>query len=142
MATISGMNGRADAAEVDRVDRQWREEIRPALLRLLNGHPDPAVRDAADFFNTRLVGAMVLMHRRPGDPEMPDKEHVDNKTLDTFTIHLVHDGLTKLRRAAYHAPFRVHRPEPEWEGVPIGNSEGLPEDIMGRIEERGEHYEG
>jgi len=24
---------------------------------------------------------------------------------------------TAPRRAAYHAPFRVHRPEPDWEGV-------------------------
>jgi hypothetical protein len=38
---------------------------------------------------------------------------------------VIHDGLKKLRRAAYGAPFRVHRPEPDWEGVSIGNSEGL-----------------
>jgi hypothetical protein len=39
-------------------------------------------------------------------------------------------------------PFRIHRPEPDWDGVPVGNSEGLPGDILKRIEERGEHYQG
>ena len=43
---------------------------------------------------------------------------------------------------ALRAPFRVHRPEPDWEGVSIGHSEGLPGDILRRIKERGEHYEG
>ena len=84
---------------------------------------------------------MVLMHRRSTDEERPDKRHVENKEVDNLTIQLVHDGLKKLRRAAYHAPFRIHRPQPEWEGVPIGNSEGLPDEILARIKERDEHYE-
>jgi hypothetical protein len=57
-------------------------------------------------------------------------------------MQLIHDGFKSLRRAAYHAPFRIHRPEPTYEAVIIGNSEGLPGDILRRMKERGEHYEG
>lgn len=74
-----------------------------------------------------------MLHRPPN--EKRDEEN-------SLATQLIHDGFNKLRRAAYHAPFRVHRPEPDWEGVPIGNTEGLPGDILGRIKERGKHYEG
>ena len=142
MAAIQGMNNGAEKETVDRLDRQWRDEIRPALLMLINGHPDPNVRESADFFNTRLIGAMLLVHRRPDDEAHPDETPAERREVDGLTIQLMHDGLARLRRAAYHAPFRVHRPEPDWEGIPIGNSEGLPDDILKRIKERGEHYQG
>lgn len=139
---ISGMSGGADEADVNRIDREWRAEIIPTLLPLINGHPDPAVRDAADYLNTRLVSVMLIAHRRPDDPRHPDDDEIQTPEVDRFTVHLIHDGLTRLRRAAYHAPFRVHRPEADWDGVPIGNSEGMPHDILARMKERAEHYEG
>lgn len=45
----------------------------------------------------------------------------------TTAIQLAHNGLTELRRAAYHAPFRVERPEPEYDG--IGVVEPLPSQL-------------
>ena len=41
MTPIPGMNGRAEDEAVDSTDQQWRDEIRPAPLPLINGHPDP-----------------------------------------------------------------------------------------------------
>jgi hypothetical protein len=121
--------------ERERIDREWRSEIIPTLLPLVNGHPDPDVREAADLFEKRLVGAFVITNR-------PPKVNERQEEANQLAIQLIHDGLTKLRRAAYHAPFRVHRPEPDWEGAPTGNEEGLPHDILKRMKERGEHYEG
>lgn len=143
MQTIFGMNGGAKPDTVKKLDKQWRGKIRKALRQLIIGHPDPNVRDAADYFDARLVGAMVLVHRKPDDPEMPVKEgDPDKEQVDTFTMQLVDQGLIELRRAAYHAPFRVHRPDPDWDGIPIGNSEGMPKDILKLIEERGENWKG
>jgi hypothetical protein len=45
----------------------------------------------------------------------------------TTAIQLAHKGLTQLRRAAYHAPFRLDRPEPEYDG--IGVVERLPSQL-------------
>ena len=72
----------------------------------------------------------------------PPTVNKDQKEENSLAIKLIHDGLTKLRRAAYHAPFRVHRSEPDWDGVPTGNKEGMAHDILARMKERGEHYEG
>lgn len=143
MHVIFGMSGNPKPDAVEKLDEQWRGKIRKALTKLINGHPDPAVRDAADYFDARLVGAMVLIHRRPDDFEPPAKEgNPDKNQVDSFTLRLVDQGLYNLLRAAYHAPFRVNRPEPEWDGIRIGNSEGMPSDILKLIEERGEHYQG
>jgi hypothetical protein len=128
-------DGDFDEEDGKRIEREWRKEIIPTLLPLINGHPDPDVREAADFLNKRFLGAIMIIHRPPPTTKTREEEN-------QVAIKLIHEGLVKLRRAAYHAPFRVHRPEPEWEGVPIGNTEGLPHDILKRIKERGEHYEG
>jgi hypothetical protein len=119
----------------EQIEREYRNEIHPALMRLINGHPDPEVRDAADFLAKRLWGAIMIIHRPPPRSETREEEN-------QVAIQLIHNGVTALRRAAYHAPFRVHRPEPDWDGVPVGNAEGLPSEILKRMKERGEHYEG
>ena len=82
----------------------------------------------------RLPGSVAEVQASPPGPEIGAFFDLDGTlvagftgvllTQDTFrprnrglAIDLIHDGLKKLRRAAYHAPFRVHRPEPDWEGV-------------------------
>ena len=45
-------------------------------------------------------------------------ESCDGKNATT-AIQLGHSGLTELRRVAYHAPFRVDRPEPEYDGIGV-----------------------
>lgn len=126
-----------DFSEEDgkRIESEFRSEIQPMLMQLINGHPDPAVREAADFLNKRLWGAIMIIHRPPPSSETREQEN-------DVAIQLIHNGVTDLRRAAYHAPFRVHRPEPDWDGVPVGNTEGLPGDILKRMKERGEHWKG
>lgn len=116
-------------------EEEWRRTINPKLLILINGHPDPDVREAADVLDKRSFAPIVMFHRPPG---LNEKEHEVNK----LAIKLIHDGLKELRRAAYHAPFRVHRPEPDWDGAPTGNEEGMAHDILARMKERGEHYQG
>ena len=116
-------------------EERWRNEIHPRLSILITGHPDPDVREAADVLDKRSFHPIVVFHR-PGKPS--EKRQEEN----SLSIKLIHDGLTDLRRAAYHAPFRVHRPEPDWDGVPTGNQEGLPGDILAKMEERGEHWKG
>ncbi|WP_166904380.1 hypothetical protein [Mycobacterium sp. DL440] len=83
-------------------------DIQPKLNILAFGHPDPDVRRAADIFSRRLQGVVfyhdvIHARRREG-------EHA------TTAIQLAHRGLTELRRAAYHAPFQVERPQPEYDG--------------------------
>lgn len=112
-------------------ERRWRDTIHPRLSILINGHPDPEVREAADVLDKRSFEPMIMMHGTPKGDE-----------VNGLAIQLIHDGLTRLRRAAYHAPYRVHRPEPDWDGVPTGNAEGLPGDILKRMQERGEHWQG
>lgn len=118
---------------------RWRDTIHPRLSVLINGHPDPDVREAADVLDKRSFAPMMLFSRDRSSGEPPSENRQDENQL---AIHLIHDGLTTLRRAAYLAPFRVHRPEPDWDGVPTGNQEGLPGDILRRIKERGEHWQG
>lgn len=117
------------AAKIAEAD--WRNKIHPRLSVLINGHPDPDVREAADVLNKRSFEPMMILNATPRSDE-----------VNGLAIDLIHRGLTELRRAAYHAPFRVHRPDPEWDGVPTGNAEGLPKDILKQIKERGEHWQG
>ncbi|WP_131812766.1 MULTISPECIES: hypothetical protein [Mycolicibacter] len=112
-------------------EARWRDTINPRLAVLFNGHPDPDVREAADVLAKRSFEPMMMMHGTPKGDE-----------VNSLAIKLIDDGLTALRRAAYYAPFRVHRPEPEWDGVPTGHAEGLPGDILKRMQERGEHWQG
>lgn len=118
-----------DASEVDRgpdplerpeaeLDAEWRREIRSKLLNLVHGHPDPDVREAADFLSSRLYGAIFYMA-----PERAAREGGEESRI---AVRRVHDGITNLARAIYHAPFRVERPTPTYEGLPIGNSEPMP----------------
>jgi hypothetical protein len=130
MQTIRGMDGPVAEDDFKRLFEQWHKEIRPAMMTLINGHPDPDVREAADILDKRLTGAFVIMDR-PSDSPMRDEE------VEGFSIQLIHDGVTRLRRAVYHAPFRVTRPDPDWDGVPTGNKEGMPGDILKRIEDVG-----
>lgn len=116
-------------------ESRWRDAIHPRLSILINGHPDPDVREAADILDKRSFDPILMFNNGRTPDEKWREEH-------GLAIQLIHDGLTELRRAAYHAPFRVHRPEPDWDGVPTGNKEGLPHDILKRMKERGEHWKG
>ncbi len=97
---------------------QWRRVVRPRLWRLVHGHPDPDVREAADFLDKRLLSVIALLDAR-GSDDRPEEETV-------VAVHLVHDGFKRLHRAAYHAPFRVNRPKPGYDGACIGNTEPAP----------------
>lgn len=113
-------------------EASWRD-LHRKLAVLINGHPDPDVRQAADILSKRTFAAVMIMTG-------PLREGRDEE--NSLATQLINDGIIDLRRAAYHAPFRVHRPEPEWDGVPTGNKEGMTGDILNRMKERGEHYEG
>lgn len=86
-------------------------EIEPQLNILAYGHPDPDVRRAANVLVRRLLG-VVFYH----DVERTRRKNGKNATT---AVQLAHSGMTDLRRAAYHAPFRVERPEPEYDGIGI-----------------------
>lgn len=53
----------------------------------------------------------------------------------SVAVHLFHDGVARLRRAVYHAPFKTERPEPDFEGHVVGNREPLPERFLEIIRE-------
>ena len=120
--TTTGSLGSKLEHPEDELDDEYRYEIGPVLHHLVNGHPDPDVRIAADFLHSRLRGGLFYMD--PTRAERQDGEEV------LVAIHRCHDGLSALRRAIYHAPFRINRPEPEWDGVPVGNSEPLPSRVV------------
>jgi hypothetical protein len=102
----------------EELDREFRHVIGPVVLGLVNGHPDPDVREAADFLHSRLFGALFYM-----DPQRAERQDGRESKI---AVHRVHNGLSALRKAVYHAPFRVDRPaDPTWDGVPVGNSEPL-----------------
>ncbi|WP_280345089.1 hypothetical protein [Nocardia abscessus] len=114
-------------ADAGRAEEQWRRVVRPRLWRLVHGHPDPDVRQAADFLDTRLLSVVALL----GAQDRHDRSEQGN----VVAVHLVHDGFTRLHRAAYHAPFRVDRPEPSYDGVCIGNSEPSPTEFWEIIQQ-------
>lgn len=113
-------------AVADAVEEQWRSVVHPRLLTLVHGHPDPDVRDAADFLDKRLWSMILLLDARR-------RSRSEDET--TVAVHLVHDGFKRLRRAAYHAPFRVNRPAPRYDGVQIGTTEPLPGKLLGMIQQ-------
>lgn len=115
----------SDAPSVVAEDR-WRNEVQPALSILVHGHPDPDVRTAADVLESRLgVMTLYLDARRR------------NRSEDevTVAVHLAHDGVSRLRRAAYRAPFRIERPEPTYEGISTGRAEPLPGKMLKMIQQ-------
>jgi hypothetical protein len=103
--------------------RQLQDELQSNVEAKLNilafGHPDPDVRRAANVLSRRLFGAVfyydTIRAKRKDGAEA------------TTAIQLVHAGLTDLRRAAYHAPFRESRPTPDYDGV--GVVEPLPSQL-------------
>ncbi|MEH3129166.1 MAG: hypothetical protein PGN27_04295 [Mycolicibacterium neoaurum] len=92
------------------------KEIEPNLNWLAYGHPDPDVRRAANVVQQRM--ANVIMYRDAMHAKRDEGRHA------TTAVQLVHSGMKDLRRVAYHAPFRVRRPEPEYDG--IGVVEAVP----------------
>jgi hypothetical protein len=86
-------------------------EIQPKLNILAFGHPDPDVRRAADVLGGRLQG--VVFYYDVIHAKRKEGEHA------TTAIQLAHSGMKELRKAAYHAPFRIERPEPEYDGIGI-----------------------
>jgi hypothetical protein len=68
----------------------------------------------------RLPGSVAEVQASPPGPEIGAFFDLDGTLVaekSGLAIDLIRNGLKKLRRTAYHAPFRVHRPEPDWEGV-------------------------
>ncbi|MFF0452823.1 hypothetical protein [Nocardia africana] len=99
-----------DLSETD-LYGEWRYTIQPKLLTPVAGHPDPDVRNAAELLDRRLLNALFYMN--PTHAARQEGEEV------TVALDRGHDGLTELRRAIYHAPFRISRPEPDYTGRPI-----------------------
>lgn len=119
MAIISGSFDDPLQRPEEELDTEFRHEIGPVVLGLVNGHPDPAVREAADYLQSRIFGTLFYM--KPKRAERRDGQEAQ------IAVRRVHDGLSVLRKAVYHAPFRINRPaDPTWDGVPVGNSEPLP----------------
>ncbi|MEV6340439.1 hypothetical protein AB0M12_37675 [Nocardia vinacea] len=130
--TVVGISARADDDDdddrgplersEDELDAEFRHVIEPKLLTLVHGHPDPDVRDAADYLDKRLWGGLFYLHplraARQGGEEV------------TVALQLVHDALSTLRRTVYHAPFRIDCPVPRYTGEMISSSEPLPTRIV------------
>ncbi|WP_415668968.1 hypothetical protein [Williamsia muralis] len=113
------------------LNADWRGRVHTALLTLVHGHPDPDVRFAADVLTKRLWSISLLLgKRRPAESDWDSRM----ENVNGVTVHLVHDGFTRLRRAAYHAPFRVERPVPTYQGDRTANSEPLPGRMLETIE--------
>jgi hypothetical protein len=93
------------------IQTKLQNEVLPKLNILAFGHPDPDVRRAADVLGRRMQG-VVFYH------DVIRARRKDGKNATT-AVHLAHSGLTDLRKAAYHAPFRFDRPEPEYDGIGI-----------------------
>jgi hypothetical protein len=120
--TSAGSKGSPLQRPESELDAEYRHEIGPVLLSLVNGHPDPDVREAADYLKSRLFGALFYM-----DPTRAERSDGEEATI---AIHRVHDGLSQLRKLVYRAPFRDARPPaPTWDGVPIGNTEPLASEV-------------
>lgn len=119
VAVISGGDeGPPPQYTEEELDREFRLVIGPVVIGLINGHPDPDVRETADFLHSRLVGALFYMN--------PKRAARQDGRESTIAVQRVHAGLSSLRKAVYQAPFRVHRPTgPAWDGVPVGNGEPL-----------------
>ncbi|MGP3707045.1 hypothetical protein [Gordonia paraffinivorans] len=127
LATLGGYKEPEEQLAKD-LEADWRDRVEPQLLTLAQGHPDPDVRFAADILDKRLWSLILVI----GDPQ-GSRARTRPDDVITVTIHLVHDGLSRLRRAAYHAPFRVHRPEPDYDGIPAGCREQLPDRMLETI---------
>ncbi|MFD6197210.1 hypothetical protein ACFWE3_10950 [Mycobacteriaceae bacterium NPDC060252] len=128
IATLSGYveDGQDSKDTADRIAEEWRRVIEPRLLTLIHGHPDPDVRFAADILDKRLWSAILILARPRSKPTYTEDENL-------VAVHLIHDGFARLRRAAYHAPWRANRPAPNYNGIPIGNAEPLPGKMLETI---------
>lgn len=127
---IAALGGHSDEEKemAEAIELDWRARVHPGLMTLAHGHPDPDVRFAADMLDKRLW-SIVMIVRRPHREE-PDRKSDDENGV---AVHLVHDGFTRLRRAAYYAPFRTARPVPDYDGVLVGNNEPLPGRMLGTV---------
>ena len=110
------------------LEKHWRQVVEPSLQFLVFGHPDPDVRFAADVLVQRTWSVIMIMTAPRGKGPMGADEM-------SVAVHLFHDGLARLRRAVYHAPFKTERPEPDFEGHVVGNREPLPERFLEIIRE-------
>ena len=121
IVALGGYEGEGrDSQEVAAaLEKHWRQVVEPSLQFLVFGHPDPDVRFAADVLVQRTWSVIMIMSGARGAGPMGADEM-------SVAIHLFHDGVARLRRAVYHAPFRVERPEPQFEGHVVGNREPLP----------------
>ncbi|WP_078113919.1 hypothetical protein [Gordonia sp. IITR100] len=125
-----------DSKEVsDALEQTWRSTVVPRLHTLVHGHPDPDVRFAADILEKRLWSISMIISR-PWDEDWLDGDDDERRRAEnSVTVHLAHDGFTRLHRAVYHAPFRVTRPSPRYDGIAVGNAEPLPGRILDTIRE-------
>ncbi|MEN4399380.1 hypothetical protein ACNQR7_26990 [Mycolicibacterium senegalense] len=101
------------------LQNKLQNEILPQLNILAFGHPDPDLRRAANVMGGRMQN--VVFYHDAIRAKRKDGKHA------TTAIQLAHKGITELRKLAYHAPFRVNRPEPEYDG--IGVVEPLPSQL-------------
>lgn len=130
IVALGGYEGEGrDSQEVAAaLEKHWRQVVEPSLQFLVFGHPDPDVRLTADVLVQRTWSVIMIMTGARGAGPMGGDEM-------SVAIHLFHDGVARLRRAVYHAPFRVERPEPQFEGHVVGNREPLPERFLEMIRE-------
>lgn len=121
MVALGGYEGEGqDSKEVAAaLEKHWRQVVEPSLQFLVFGHPDPDVRFAADVLVQRTWSVIMIMTSPRGKGPMGADEM-------SVAVHLFHDGVARLRRAVYRAPFRVDRPQPDFEGHVVGNREPLP----------------
>lgn len=97
---------------------QFEREVKPQLMTLVCGHPDPDVRDASETLLRRMNAAIYYL-----DPD--NLKLVADSKLEKVIADMV-DSLQDLRRTLYHAPFRIERPEPRFNGDLIEDSAMLP----------------
>lgn len=120
-------SGGQDSEEVAKaLELRWRNEVLPQLEALAHGHPDPDVRLAADVLVKRVWSIILILIHPRTDEGMESSEK-------SVAVHLVHDGFTRLHKAVYHAPFRVDRPSPIYEGTPVSTYEPLPGEMLKQI---------
>lgn len=131
MTVLGGYAGEDEERLAKALEHKWRTKVHPRLMTLAQGHPDPDVRFAADILDKRLWSAVLLLgeSRRDDGIEPPDYD------VTSVTVHLIYDGFARLKKATYHAPFRVHRPIPDFDGYSVGNHEPLPGRMLDAIRE-------
>lgn len=131
ITVLGGYAGEKEELLAKTLEHKWRTKVHPRLLTLSQGHPDPDVRFAADILDKRLWSAVRLL----GESRRGDGIEPADHDVTSVTVHLIYDGFARLKKATYHAPFRIHRPVPDFDGFSVGNREPLPGRMLDTIRE-------